>query len=435
MKASLNRYLRQALDAGITPALSRSLTRRIRTTNSFSIILGLATLPYAFFFYLMGAGWASLSIFFVGLGYFHTLHITAKRSYFAARIYLLVLVNLAICGYSLLFGLDSGVYLLFLPVSTLPLMIFERRNTGALLFGFALSILLFFGSNFLQRQQLFGIPWLPLPDAHYPVVLTIFSIGAFLVFTLQDSNDCSEQLLIEQKAQMVATAKFLALGEMAAGIAHEVNNPLAIIAGRTLTLRRLIATDPDDRARLAEFAQDIEDSAYRIVKIVRGLQSFSRSGDNDPFIPVSLRSIIDDILTFSAARFANSGIELITTVENPEQTLECRPVQISQVLLNIMNNAYDSVKDSPVKWVELRTKKVGPMLEISVTDSGPGIPVEIRERIFEPFFTSKPVGEGTGLGLSIARGLVESHHGTIVLDETYKNTRILIRLPLSQSNS
>lgn len=567
MFAYIQTLLLQLFQAGAYADQPKSLIRRIRTTNAFALILGLQTVPYTLIFFLMDLGAANLTFLVFGAAYFLVFYLNHRRLYYQARIYLLTVVNIGLLFYSLMFGIESGVYLSFLPTSTLSLMIFEEKDRALGAFFFILSLSLFFASQSLERIRWMGAPWLPLHDAQLPFIVSIFLIAAFLAYFWQKSNDKSdhdlltamenlqqettrfhrvldsitdmivlsdkkskvlwvnkafrdfarndhpsmppsgssdvevlafpfqhtdydrqvvqtgescwieaeallrpdgserwfntakfpiidpdgsvhmivsvcrditrqreiENLLALQQKKMIASAKLSALGEMAAGIAHEINNPLAIIAGCSLTLRRLVETQPDNGTKIQVFAQEIENTTHRIVKIIRGLQSFSRSGDNDPFTQAPLQGILDDTLNFCAVRFANSSIEL--RLPAPQNLiLECRPVQIAQVLLNIMNNAFDSVRDHTEKWVELGVSRTPTFVEISVTDSGPGIPIAIRERIFEPFFTSKPIGEGTGLGLSIARGLVESHGGTISLDETCQNTCIRLRLPILHSS-
>ena len=117
--------------------------------------------------------------------------------------------------------------------------------------------------------------------------------------------------------------------------------------------------------------------------------------------------------------------------------IHAQVTQISQVLLNLIHNAYDAIEKEKIRWIELCAKETAENIEISVTDSGPGIPEAIRHKILEPFFTTKAVGKGTGLGLSISARLIKSHQGQLFVDATSKNTKFVILLPktLPASNS
>lgn len=109
--------------------------------------------------------------------------------------------------------------------------------------------------------------------------------------------------------------------------------------------------------------------------------------------------------------------------------LNCRGVQISQVLLNLLNNAFDAIELLPEKWIKLDAMKMEDTIVIHVTDSGHGIPEEEREKIFQPFYTTKPIGKGTGLGLSLSRKIVQDHKGTLTLDTNSAHTRFVIKIP------
>src|SRR5262249_34026595 len=104
--------------------------------------------------------------------------------------------------------------------------------------------------------------------------------------------------------------------------------------------------------------------------------------------------------------------------------------QIGQVLLNLLSNAFDAVEHAPEKWVALSFSHQDGRVEIAIEDSGPGIPGDLRQRMFQPFFTTKPVGKGTGLGLSISHGIIHAHGGSLVLDESSDHTRFVMSLPL-----
>ncbi len=237
----------------------------------------------------------------------------------------------------------------------------------------------------------------------------------------------------EAQKQLIHSAKMSSLGEMAAGVAHEINNPLAIIHGKARRLLKVLANGKVDAKEIQEDLQKIEMTSDRITKIVKGLRSFSRNAEKDPMEKILLNQVIDDTMAFCKERFKNHGVELRINLES-DLIVECSPPQLGQVLLNLLNNAHDAIENLPEKWVELTCCTKGDWVEIGVTDSGPGIPEAIADRMMEPFFTTKEVGKGTGLGLSLSKGIIEDHHGKLSLDRRATNTRFVIELPaFSQS--
>lgn len=235
--------------------------------------------------------------------------------------------------------------------------------------------------------------------------------------------------LVEAQANMVQSSKMSALGEMASGIAHEINNPLAIIQARANVLKELAEENKASPELVIHAADSIEKTVMRISNIIKGLRSFARDGNNDPFEPNSLASLISDTLELCKERFKNQGVDLQVGPVPTELQINCRPSQISQVLLNILNNAYDAVSNAPEKWVRIEVREVESWIEIHVSDSGPGIPQEYIDKILQPFFTTKPVGKGTGLGLSISRGILSSHGGAIAVNTHDCHTTFIIQLP------
>ena len=167
----------------------------------------------------------------------------------------------------------------------------------------------------------------------------------------------------------------------------------------------------------------------RIAGIVRSLQTLSRDAEQDPRQLVELGAIIEETLGICREKFRNAGVELRAEPIPAGIGVLCRPNEISQVLLNLLNNAFDAVEGREERWVGVKVRREGGKVEILVEDSGPGVPEENRERILEPFFTTKPVGKGTGLGLSISRVLLERHSGRLRLDEAADCTRFIIELP------
>lgn len=240
--------------------------------------------------------------------------------------------------------------------------------------------------------------------------------------------------LEQQKQLLIHSSKMSALGEMAGGIAHEINNPLAIINGRGLLLQRAIEQDKIDRSELLRSTEIIMSTVDRIAKIITGLRAFARRADQDPLVMTSVSQLIDSTIEFCRERFRHHHVSL-EVAPFEEKWIYCREAQISQVLLNLLNNAFDAVVQLPEKWVIVEVQTVGRAIEVSVVDSGAGISEDIMDKIMQPFFTTKEVGKGTGLGLSISLGIVLDHGGTLTLDRSSRNTRFVMRLPLEKPPS
>lgn len=244
----------------------------------------------------------------------------------------------------------------------------------------------------------------------------------------------SQQELEERRKVSVQSAKLASLGEMASGIAHEINNPLAVIHSRTLHLRRQIDRGQYDPEAFKDSLTKINQTVDRIAKIIRGLKSFSRNAEGDPLVSTPLKSIVDNTLELCNEKFRHHRV-ILKVDPIPDITVDCRESQLVQVLLNLLNNAYDAVEDKKEQWVHISFNMVKRNhISIMVTDSGNGISEEVAQNIMNPFFTTKEVGKGTGLGLSISKGIVEGHKGDFYLDRKSINTRFVISLPIVQLN-
>lgn len=246
---------------------------------------------------------------------------------------------------------------------------------------------------------------------------------------LGTTQDITERFKIQ--LQMIQSNKMASLGEMASGIAHEINNPLAIIKMTALQMQKNIT---EENVILKNGVIKIDSTVDRISKIIQGLRTFSRDGRNDPFEIVSFDHLIDDILSFCKERLKHHSIQLIKEDFDPNLVFEGRQIEISQVILNLLNNAIDAVDPlSDVdKWIRISAKNNGSFLEIKITDSGKGIPLETQAKIFQPFFTTKEIGKGTGLGLSLSLTIIKNHLGEIFLDNDSPNTCFVLRLPNQQ---
>ncbi len=237
----------------------------------------------------------------------------------------------------------------------------------------------------------------------------------------------------ESQKRLIQASKMSSLGEMASGIAHEINNPLAIISGKAAGIKRMISSGKIDQNKMSEDLSRVELTVDRIAKIIKGLRAFSRNAENDTFSLHKVSTLFEDALELCKERFKDHSIILNVNCDKDLQ-VACRPSQISQILLNLLSNAFDAVSLLPDKWVTLSASLRGDLVEISVTDSGPGINHEIVEKMMHPFFTTKEVGKGTGLGLSISKGLAEDHKGNLRYDASSKNTSFILELPRAKQS-
>lgn len=229
-------------------------------------------------------------------------------------------------------------------------------------------------------------------------------------------------------AESNKNSKFAALGQMATGIAHEINNPLAIIKGLSYSLPKFIELKNFDKAK--ENVKKIEATVDRIAKIIKSLRAYARDESQDPFKKENVREIVDATLDLCHERIKNQGLKLILEYDQEDLYVPARGFQISQILLNLLNNAADELKTTTDPWIKITSLKIeNEKIKITVENSGPKIPMSVAENLFVPFFTTKEVGKGTGLGLMISQNIARSHQGELGLDMTGEHTKFVLILP------
>lgn len=239
----------------------------------------------------------------------------------------------------------------------------------------------------------------------------------------------NKRIAQEEKARSQHAAKLAALGEMAGGVAHEINNPLAIIQGYTSKLERMAESQDLDLNIVKNATEKINSTVYRVSGIVKGLKNLSRDGAKDPMEELEIGDIVKEVLGFCREKFKSSGVELRVNLGDTPSLFKARRVEISQVILNVLNNASDAVSKSQTKWIQIDTFQGPEFIDVRISDSGHGILPKYKNRIMQPFFTTKKVGEGTGLGLSISQRIITDHGGEIFVDDHGPHTTFVIRLP------
>ncbi len=277
--------------------------------------------------------------------------------------------------------------------------------------------------------------------------------------------------LREAQSYLVHAEKLTSLGELAAGVAHEINNPIGFVGSNLETLTKYLSKlkdniaeyrrlgrkianlkitreelieeqsriEADERAKkldhiLADFTPIIEetrDGVERVSKIVRSLRDFARTGQEDEVLQNDLNQIVEDALMI-----LKNEIRFVANVEKtlkPVLTVKCDKGQIAQVMVNILHNAVQAIqgqKRNELGTIWIDTYMEGGFVVCRIADDGPGINPEIFNRIFDPFFTTKSVGSGTGLGLSIAYGIIKKFSGELVVEsEPGRGATFLIKIP------
>lgn len=239
-----------------------------------------------------------------------------------------------------------------------------------------------------------------------------------------------------RKVDSMRTAQLAAIGELAAGVAHEVNNPITGI----INFAQLLLDDSEKNSLQAELLTRIINEGERIASIIRNLLSFAREGEQNNE-PIDMIQVITATLSLVEHQFKKDGIQINTDFSAMPCSVDGNFRQLQQVLLNLLSNSRfalneryhttSSDKKITITCQPITTEDGKQWVQTSIRDLGTGIPQSILERLFDPFFTTKPAGQGTGLGLSISFGIIQEHGGSIKVNSImHKFTEMLIQIPL-----
>lgn len=223
------------------------------------------------------------------------------------------------------------------------------------------------------------------------------------------------------------TEKLSALGEMVAGILHEINNPLTVIEGRSTHILRYL--ENKDYEKIKTSAEQIKKTGKQIGEIVNGVKSFVRHGNQDPMVDADIFKIINEAYSIVKAKLKKAAVVLTVDESLKDLTVNCNVTHIFQVFVNLMTNATDAMIDLDEKWLKISGGVEGDKIIIRLTDAGTGIPQDIADHMFESFYTTKKLGKGMGLGLSLCKRIMDEHKGTIEIETDAPNTTFKITFP------
>lgn len=247
-----------------------------------------------------------------------------------------------------------------------------------------------------------------------------------------DDRKKSEQRETAMRVLAEASSRLATMGQVAAGIAHEINNPLAIILAR---VERLIELDEQPDSARVETLKKIGVTGQRIAKIVRSVRALGRDGRQDAMVTVNILNTVDETVCLFEQRLNLHGVSLQLKIA-PDISVKARVVEVVQILTNLISNAIDAVaaeEDLSQRWIDLSCiETMSGKIRFEISNGGTPIPDDVARKIGTPFFTTKPVGSGTGLGLAIAKNLASENGGELHLDRSVKSTCFVLTLQRAQ---
>lgn len=346
-----------------------------------------------------------------------------------------ILYLCSFCLTSLLFYTTDNFFLSAMPVvffaaypvlRLIPLLRFFKNNSftknGYLLFSIVIAL------HVLDYAYAANKPEYLFPG--YLVALMLMMGASCFIYAVLIERAIME---VEIKDLLHNTSRLAALGGMAAEIAHEIKNPLTVLALNNYQLKQKLEVGRIDESYLKSKIVVYDNMTKRLISIMDALKINYQSGDRDDYNAVFINKIFEETRVLCDVRAANFGVKLTFEEDFKDLEIVCRSVQITQVLQNLIHNAIDVLENSQKKWIKVEAHlKNEAEIEIFVSDSGPGIPQEIRHKIFDTLFTTKSNGKGTGLGLSISKRFIEQHGGYLKLDQGSINTKFIIGLPINQ---
>lgn len=228
-----------------------------------------------------------------------------------------------------------------------------------------------------------------------------------------------------QRRIAMHNAKLASIGEMAAGVGHEINNPLAIISGQVTLIKKQFVNQYGDNPELLQKFEKVSRSVSRIANIVQGLRTFARS-DDAQLGPINVTNIVQESISMLRDIYKTDQVNFIESIE-PNLWINGNAGRIQQVIINLLNNAKDAVEKTTLKQVDISVHQKNQTIYLRIKDTGCGIPESLREKIFQPFFTTKEVNKGTGIGLALTLSIIQEHHGKIELvSELNQGTEFII---------
>lgn len=280
----------------------------------------------------------------------------------------------------------------------------------------------YYGSYFYAEFNMY-----PSFLAHFLTLTVIFSLAVH-VQLYEALRRRHESTIRAQKEALESSRRLATVGELAGGVAHEVNNPLATLQ----LVAEMLKDSPEswsDKLYMNQQLDKILNVVERISLTVNSLLRFSRRRSGADLMPESIEKLIQEAVILNSFRIKTARVNLQVNFHGFEKSeIFCRPDEFSQVLMALLVNAIEAAEKAPKPWVSIDYSEQGEYFTLAISNSGSKIASDVASRMFDPYFTTKEFGKGPGLGLSVALGVVQSHGGALIHDTNSKNTTFKIKM-------
>lgn len=424
----MTKWIRQISEWGITSDTPSEQAYHFRLTNVLLLFMFFASIAETILLYATGANASAMLNATAPFAFGGGLLLMKLGYTLFSRVAVLTIAFSA--GYVLVasLGPESYFQFIFLFASAFAMVFFSNSERILRLVGIGAPLIAFVSLELTGFHPVL-LPRSAVSPQAYATMRAMSVVIIWLVMTIHFSYFIRGRKKLEE--QLISSAKMVAMGRVAAGIAHEVNNPLQTIVYNAEKLQAAAESGTVDIKKVGESAAQINNVAMRIATIVKSLLALSRDASTYSTSEVELNEVVSSALDFCRSRFEGQNIKIDFNHDlDLHLRVNGRGPQLSEVVLNVLNNAFDAVHEDGEKWIKIELRKNKDLGEIAISNGGRVIDPRFHSRIFDPFFTTKPVGLGTGLGLSICQNILASHSGTIALDTSCPCTCFVIQLPL-----
>lgn len=295
---------------------------------------------------------------------------------------------------------------------------FKRLVSGARVGQLPIFILV--GTNYTNATKIWMWNSMVVGVISFLSLLMLFILGKRLV--------SYSDVILKQQEEIVESVKLRSLAAMAGSVSHEVGNPLTVISGNARRIEKIINSKSNDLEAIAQAITVINKSVERVRDILDSLKTLSGKASHQNSIE-DLGAIIKDSISNINDKISEHHVDISFELQRPDIKIKVNQVQMSQVLINCINNSVDAIANDSKKWIKITAKSNQDHVVIKIIDSGKGIPAGIVAKMMDPFFTTKDIGKGTGLGLGIAKKIIENFNGKFYYDQHCSNTTFVIELP------